>query len=87
MEPIGRGDLVGRLQRTYRLLVDDADEGVSFRRVARVFDVWDIEGRRVPTVVFVKPDQARYWSRSIALRDADEVSGEIVQRMLGTERA
>ena len=87
VESIGRGDLVGRLQRTYNLLVDDAEEGVSFRRVARVFDVWDIEGRRVPTVVFVKPDQARYWSRSIALRDADEVSGEIVQRTLGTEQA
>ena len=87
VESIGRGDLVGRLQRTYSLLVDDAEEGVSFRRVARVFDVWDIEGRRVPTVVFVKPDQARYWSRSIALRDADEVSGEIVQRTLGTEQA
>ena len=87
VEPIGHGDLVGRLQRTYSLLVEDAEEGVSFRRVARVFDVWDIEGRRVPTVVFVKPDQARYWSRSTALRDADEVSGEIVQRMLGTEPA
>ena len=87
VESIGRGDLVGRLRRTYSLLVEDAEEGVSFRRVARVFDVWDIEGRRVPTVVFVKPDQARYWSRSIALRDADEVSGEIVQRTSGTEQA
>ena len=87
VEPIGCDDLIGRLQRIYSLLVDDAGEGVSFRRVARVFDVWDIEGRRVPTVVFVKPDQTRYWSRSIALRDADEVSGEIVQRALGTERA
>ena len=87
VESIGRGDLVGRLRRTYSLLVEDAEEGASFRRVARVFDVWDIEGRRVPTVVFVKPDQARYWSRSIALRDADEVSGEIVQRTLGTEQA
>ena len=87
VESIGGGDLVDRLQRTYRLLVDDAEEGVGFRRVARVFDVWDIEGRQVPTVVFVKPDQARYWSRSVALRDADEVSGEIMQRALGTERA
>ena len=87
VESIRRGDLVGRLRRTYSLLVEDAEEGVSFRRVARVFDVWDIEGRRVPTVVFVKPDQARYWSRSIALHDADEVSGEIVQRTLGTEQA
>ena len=87
VEPIGCGDLIGRLQGIYSLLVDDAGEGVSFRRVARVFDVWDIEGRRVPTVIFVKPDQARYWSRSIALRDADEVSGEIVHRALGTERA
>ena len=87
VEPIGCGDLIGRLQRIYSLLLDDAAEGVSFRRVARVFDVWDIEGRRVPTVVFVKPDQARYWSRSIALRDADEVSGEIVQRAWGAVQA
>jgi hypothetical protein len=32
----------------------------------------------VPTVFIVKPDQVRYWTRSMALRDADEVAGDIM---------
>lgn len=32
----------------------------------------------VPTVFLLKPDRAKYWTRSAALRDADEVSAEIM---------
>ena len=67
------------------MLAEDVAEGFSFRRVGRVFDIWYMEGQRIPTIVVVKPDQARYWSGSIALRDADEVSQEILQRMQTTE--
>jgi hypothetical protein len=60
-------------------LVDGTEQEISFRRVARVFDTLDLEGQRIPTVFIIKPDQVRYWSRSIALRDADEISVEIMQ--------
>lgn len=81
VESIGIEPLTIRLRRVYGLLAEGGAVGSGFRRVARVFDVWEVDGRRIPTLVLVKPDQARYWSRSIALRDADEVSQKIVQHM------
>jgi hypothetical protein len=78
VETIQNSALVEHLHRVYRLLVEET-EGVSFRRIARVFDVLDQGEQRIPTVFMVKLDQARYWSRTIALRDADEVSLEIMQ--------
>jgi hypothetical protein len=79
VEPITGSELAGRLHNIYRLLVDGAEQEISFRRVARVFDTLELDGRRIPTIFIVKPDQVRYWSRSIALRDADEASLEIMQ--------
>jgi len=52
--------------------------GIFYQRVARVYDTMSIGKRQVPTVFVVKPDQVRYWTRSMALRDADEVSGDIM---------
>ena len=80
-EVVGPGELTEQLRRVDRILNGSTEGGISFRRMARVFDVWSIDGRNVPTVLMVKPDEARYWTRSIAMRDADEVSGEILQRV------
>ena len=33
---------------------------------------------KVPTIYLVKPDRVRYWTRSMALRDADEVVADIM---------
>jgi hypothetical protein len=75
-----KGDqLTERLHRVHSLLVEDSDQVISFRRVARVFDVLEDKGKRIPTIFIAKLDQARYWSRSMALRDADEISQEIMQ--------
>jgi hypothetical protein len=53
--------------------------GLGFRRVARVFITHKSEeGRNVPTVLYLKPDQRRYWTRSQGLRDADELAAAIV---------
>ena len=52
--------------------------GIAYHRVARIYDVDDVSGRKAPTVFLVKPDQIRYWTRSMALRDADEVAGDIM---------
>lgn len=52
--------------------------GIGFQRVARLF-VTHISATKlkVPTVLFLKPDQRRYWTRSQALRDADELAATI----------
>ena len=55
-----------------------AGGGILYRRVARVYDTIKIRGKNVPTVFVVKPDQIRYWTRSMAMRDADEVAADIM---------
>ena len=46
--------------------------------MARIYDTARIGEREVPTVFIVKPDQIRYWTRSMAMRDADDVAGDIM---------
>lgn len=56
---------------------------ILHRRVARVYLLHPetvAKGNfKVPTVFIVKPNQRRYWTRSMALRDADEVAADILQ--------
>ena len=52
--------------------------GIFYQRVAHVYDNMLMDGRKIPTVFIVKPDQVRYWTRSMAMRDADEVAGDIM---------
>jgi hypothetical protein len=52
--------------------------GLGFRRLARIFVSLEVDGTKIPTVIFIKPDQRRYWSRSQGLRDADELAAAIV---------
>ncbi len=52
--------------------------GVVFQRIARIYDVADIHDRKIPTVYMIKPDEVRCWTKSMALRDADEVTADIM---------
>lgn len=47
-------------------------------RTVRVYSVATISGHKIPTVFLVKPDQQRFWTRSMALRDADAVATDIM---------
>jgi len=55
---------------------------IYYRRVCRVY--WNIQvtdhgvKRNIPTVFIIKPNQHRYWTRSVALRDADEVASDLL---------
>ncbi|MCX6848454.1 MAG: N-6 DNA methylase [Verrucomicrobia bacterium] len=52
--------------------------GIGFQRIARVFISHKAPGgEMVPTVLYLKPDQRRHWTRSQALRDADELAATI----------
>jgi hypothetical protein len=69
-------DLLGR--RTRQGL--PVTSGLGFQRVARLFITHQPEpGVRIPTVLYLKPDQRRYWTRSQALRDADELAAAIMK--------
>lgn len=52
--------------------------GIFYQRVVRVYTSTEWHGEQVPTVYLIKPDKIRYWTRSMALRDADEVSADIM---------
>lgn len=52
--------------------------GIFYQRVARVYDTVQYRGVKVPTVYLIKPDRLRYWTRSAAMRDADEVAADLM---------
>jgi hypothetical protein len=51
--------------------------GIYFQRIAKVYGPYGHSGRDYPTVYIIKPDRIRYWTRSAALRDADEVAVDV----------
>ncbi len=58
-----------------KVMQNESENGnIFYQRVVRIYD--NDEG--ISTIYLIKPDQKRYWLRSQALRDADEVSADIV---------
>jgi len=53
-------------------------KGALHQRVAKVYDVVNRGRKRIPTVYLIKPDRRRYWTRSIAMRDADSIAVDIM---------
>jgi N-6 DNA Methylase len=45
---------------------------------ARFYSTVPSQTGEVPTVFLVKPDRQRYWLRSVAMRDADDVAADII---------
>jgi hypothetical protein len=79
VERIDSHDLLERLKTLNELFIDQEgsnEGGIFYQRVARIYDSSSFS--RVPTVYLIKPDRLRYWTRSSALRDADEVSADIM---------
>ncbi len=80
-EPLDRKVLLDRLNTLYQTLISPQTpnrKGPIYRRIIRVYDTAVLQGRDVPTVYLIKPDDVRMWTRSTALRDADEVSADIM---------
>ena len=80
-EQIDSHILLERLNNLNELFIahQNSDKsGIFYQRVARIYDSVLIDGVQVPTIYLVKPDRVRYWTRSMALRDADEVVADIM---------
>jgi hypothetical protein len=77
-ESITCPDLLLRLQELNAKFMDTSKlkGGIFYQRIARVYDTVNMGDRLVPTVYLIKPDQIRYWTRSMAFRDADDVVGD-----------
>jgi type I restriction-modification system DNA methylase subunit len=53
--------------------------GLGFQRVAFLFNTHREAHGRVRSLYIIKPDQRRYWTRSLAMRDADQLSVAILK--------
>ncbi|MEQ9373457.1 MAG: N-6 DNA methylase [Coleofasciculus chthonoplastes F3-SA18-01] len=81
IEPINSPTLLEQLKRLDKLFLDKAnqdDGGIFYQRIARIYDSVQLNGQTIPTIYLIKPDKIRYWTRSMALRDADEVAADIM---------
>ncbi|EAZ90280.1 HsdM family class I SAM-dependent methyltransferase [Crocosphaera chwakensis] len=80
IEIIDSENLLKRLNKLNEVFLNQPNseqEGIYYQRVARVYDSVTWNDIKVPTVYFIKPDKVRYWTRSMGLRDADEVCADI----------
>ncbi len=87
-EDVRDGNLLGALEQCAQDELSDSletqAEAIYYRRVSRIYQTLLVkEGRKkrnVPTVFLIKPNQERYWTRSVALRDADNVLADLVKQ-------
>ena len=79
IEAIDSPELLRLLDELNKSFIDQGHKnGIFYQRTARIYTSSQIQGQTVPTIYFVKPDKIRYWTRSMALRDADEVAADIM---------
>jgi hypothetical protein len=84
IEPIAADGLLDRLASFHRDVLakrarSATGEGLGFQRVAFFFHAHRADHGRVPNLTIIKPDEYRYWTRSQAMRDADELAAAIMQ--------
>jgi hypothetical protein len=65
-----------RLADAYRAARRNSSTTLSLR-CARAYEVERLEGEPHLIVTYIKPDQIRFWSRSLALRDADDLAVDL----------
>lgn len=87
-EKVQTPDLLGRLVALAHQVERRSSNGRTIRR--RVFHVYDTVrcgDVRVPSVFLSKPNLARYWTRSMAMRDADIVSADLLRLAVTRQRS
>ena len=89
LESIDSPELIKRLKKLDEKFLKSPSRrtngGIFYQRIARIYDTISIGSRKVPTIFIVKPDQVRYWTRSMAMRDADEIARDIMLWREGSE--
>jgi hypothetical protein len=70
-------DFQRHLLRVYNPAQDTQGEPVAYQRCVRTYDTARTEVSTSLIVHIVKPNQMRYWTRSMALRDADEIAADM----------
>lgn len=78
VEEMHGSGLQKRLTKLYLDLLDTQDRKSYYQRTVRTYDTISCEDNTGIIVNLVKPDQARYWTRSMAMRDADEIAADFL---------
>lgn len=72
-EKIKSKDLLAQLEKLD--MQANQRRGIYSQRVARIYD----SGTGKPVIFIIKPDMARYWSRSCGLHDGDEIAADLMR--------
>ena len=67
-----------RLTKLYLSLLDTRNREKFYQRTVRMYDTQCFGNETGITVSLIKPDQVRYWTRSMAMRDADEIAADFM---------
>ena len=84
VEPMAVDGLLDELGQFHReVLKNDirsaTGEGIGFQRVAFLVHTQKTKSGRERNITIIKPDEYRYWTRSQAMRDADELAASIMK--------
>lgn len=82
IEPIAADGLLDQLAKFARETLKGKSaaangDSLGFQRVAYLFHSVSTNRGRVRSLTIVKPDERRYWTRSLAMRDADDLASAI----------
>lgn len=78
-EDIRTEALLSRIVELATVLEEHSPDGKTLRRrVARAYDNVKVGHAIGPTMYLCKPSVPRYWTRSMAMRDADEVAKDLI---------
>jgi type I restriction-modification system DNA methylase subunit len=79
IEPIKSIKLMETLNKLNNsFITHNKQTGIFYQRTARIYSSTRIKNRDIPTIYLLKPDKIRYWTRSMALHDADNVASDIM---------
>ena len=92
IQPMEADGLLDQLARFHDELLKKRTRAVSggglgFQRVAYFFHPSREASGRAMNLTIAKPDERRYWTRSMAMRDADQLAGAIAKAATRTKSA
>jgi len=73
--------LIEELERLSHLQTNSSS-GLYSQRIVRIYD----SSNGVPTIFILKPDQKRFWTRSMGLQDGDEVALDLFKWLQSTPK-
>lgn len=86
-EFISSVDLIGYLQNFKKLCPEWKQlsiEDVFYQEDLLLYDSVELNGVKIPTVFFVKPDKSYYWTLASASEDANQVAADIFEAGIST---